>query len=88
MAGGFHFLFVVSYFHVAGLSPLVNSSSQQLILFLKKYSFKLQPSTDFCSFPLYSGVVKTYNLTFQECDPLQAIFAKHMCPNILKVHSR
>ncbi|XP_048178346.1 cell cycle checkpoint control protein RAD9B [Corvus hawaiiensis] len=34
------------------------------------------------------GVVKTYNLTFQECDPLQAIFAKHMCPNILKVHSR
>ncbi|XP_063207202.1 cell cycle checkpoint control protein RAD9B [Chroicocephalus ridibundus] len=34
------------------------------------------------------GVVKTYNLTFQECDPLQAVFAKHMCPNILKVHSR
>ncbi|KAM6377428.1 cell cycle checkpoint control protein RAD9B [Pluvialis apricaria] len=34
------------------------------------------------------GVVKTYNLTFQECDPLQAVFAKHMCPNILKLHSR
>ncbi|XP_059683815.1 cell cycle checkpoint control protein RAD9B [Gavia stellata] len=34
------------------------------------------------------GVVKTYNLAFQECDPLQAVFAKHMCPNILKVHSR
>ncbi|NXX20337.1 RAD9B protein, partial [Podargus strigoides] len=34
------------------------------------------------------GVVKTYNLTFQECDPLQAVFAKHMCPNLLKVHSR
>ncbi|XP_009871074.1 PREDICTED: cell cycle checkpoint control protein RAD9B-like, partial [Apaloderma vittatum] len=33
------------------------------------------------------GVVKTYNLTLQECDPLQAVFAKHMCPNILKVHS-
>ncbi|KAM6051648.1 cell cycle checkpoint control protein RAD9B [Theristicus caerulescens] len=33
------------------------------------------------------GVVKTYNLTFQECDPLQAVFSKHMCPNILKVHS-
>ncbi|XP_055651900.1 cell cycle checkpoint control protein RAD9B isoform X3 [Falco peregrinus] len=33
------------------------------------------------------GVVKTYNLMFQECDPLQAVFAKHMCPNILKVHS-
>ncbi|NXX96087.1 RAD9B protein, partial [Centropus bengalensis] len=34
------------------------------------------------------GVVKTYNLTFQECDPLQAVFAKHLCPNVLKVHSR
>ncbi|XP_010157776.1 PREDICTED: cell cycle checkpoint control protein RAD9B-like, partial [Eurypyga helias] len=34
------------------------------------------------------GVVKTYNLTFRECDPLQAVFAKHMCPNVLKVHSR
>uniref|UniRef100_A0A663E5I7 Cell cycle checkpoint control protein RAD9A n=1 Tax=Aquila chrysaetos chrysaetos TaxID=223781 RepID=A0A663E5I7_AQUCH len=34
------------------------------------------------------GVVKTYNLTCQECDPLQAVFAKHMCPNILKVHPR
>ncbi|NXF98298.1 RAD9B protein, partial [Eubucco bourcierii] len=34
------------------------------------------------------GVVKTYNLTFQECDPLQAVFAKNMCPNVLKVHSR
>ncbi|NXN24356.1 RAD9B protein, partial [Nycticryphes semicollaris] len=34
------------------------------------------------------GVVKTYSLTFQECEPLQAVFAKHMCPNVLKVHSR
>ncbi|KAM9219280.1 cell cycle checkpoint control protein RAD9B [Leptosomus discolor] len=34
------------------------------------------------------GVVKTYNLAFQECDPLLAVFAKHTCPNILKVHSR
>ncbi|XP_061200519.1 cell cycle checkpoint control protein RAD9B isoform X2 [Neopsephotus bourkii] len=34
------------------------------------------------------GVVKTYNLTFQECDPLQAVFAKHMCPNVLKLPSR
>ncbi|XP_065707716.1 cell cycle checkpoint control protein RAD9B isoform X1 [Patagioenas fasciata] len=34
------------------------------------------------------GVVKTYNLMFQDCDPLQAVFAKHLCPNVLKVHSR
>lgn len=87
MAGGFLFLFVVSNFHIAGLSHLVASSIEQLIL-KKPKQLKLQPRTDICSFPLYSGVVKTYNLTFQECDPLQAVFAKHMCPNILKVHSR
>ncbi|XP_064378506.1 cell cycle checkpoint control protein RAD9B [Dromaius novaehollandiae] len=34
------------------------------------------------------GIVKTHNLTFQECDPLQAVFAKHMCPNVLKLQSR
>ncbi|KAL8180095.1 UNVERIFIED_CONTAM: hypothetical protein K2H54_006451 [Gekko kuhli] len=34
------------------------------------------------------GLVKTHNLPFQECEPLQAVFAKHLCPNVLKVHSR
>ncbi|XP_060642001.2 cell cycle checkpoint control protein RAD9B isoform X2 [Anolis sagrei] len=34
------------------------------------------------------GVVKTHHLTFQECEPLQAIFAKHLCPNVLKIQSR
>ncbi|XP_042297819.1 cell cycle checkpoint control protein RAD9B [Sceloporus undulatus] len=34
------------------------------------------------------GVVKTHNLAFQECEPLQAVFAKHLCPNVLKARSR
>ncbi|KAL7986639.1 hypothetical protein Chor_012922 [Crotalus horridus] len=34
------------------------------------------------------GVVKTHSLAFQECEPLQAVFAKHLCTNVLKVQSR
>ncbi|NXD50743.1 RAD9B protein, partial [Corvus moneduloides] len=57
---------------------------------VEKCSIFTNPNDHHITFQLLCrhGVVKTYNLTFQECDPLQAIFAKHMCPNILKVHSR
>ncbi|XP_064249168.1 cell cycle checkpoint control protein RAD9B isoform X6 [Passer domesticus] len=57
---------------------------------VEKCSISRSPSEQHITFQLLCrhGVVKTYNLTFQECDPLQAVFAKHMCPNILKVHSR
>ncbi|XP_074153617.1 cell cycle checkpoint control protein RAD9B isoform X2 [Sminthopsis crassicaudata] len=34
------------------------------------------------------GIIKTHNLYFQESEPLEAIFAKHMCPNVLKIQSR
>ncbi|XP_078523610.1 cell cycle checkpoint control protein RAD9B isoform X2 [Lissotriton helveticus] len=34
------------------------------------------------------GITKTHNLSFQDCEPLQAVFTKHMCPNILKVQSK
>ncbi|NXY53051.1 RAD9B protein, partial [Callaeas wilsoni] len=57
---------------------------------VEKCSISTRPNEHHITFQLLCrhGVVKTYNLTFQECDPLQAVFAKHMCPNILKVHSR
>ncbi|NWZ43671.1 RAD9B protein, partial [Brachypodius atriceps] len=57
---------------------------------VEKCSISTNPSEHHITFQLLCrhGVVKTYNLTFQECDPLQAVFAKHMCPNILRVHSR
>ncbi|NWU35692.1 RAD9B protein, partial [Hylia prasina] len=57
---------------------------------VEKCSISTNPSDHHVTFQLLCrhGVVKTYNLTFQECDPLQAVFAKHMCPNILRVHSR
>ncbi|NWV05116.1 RAD9B protein, partial [Ptilonorhynchus violaceus] len=57
---------------------------------VEKCSISTNPNDHHITFQLLCrhGVVKTYNLTFQDCDPLQAVFAKHMCPNILKVHSR
>ncbi|NXT70344.1 RAD9B protein, partial [Chaetops frenatus] len=57
---------------------------------VEKCSISTNPSDHHITFQLLCrhGVVKTYNLTFQHCDPLQAVFAKHMCPNILKVQSR
>ena len=32
-------------------------------------------------FPLFAGIVKTYNLTYQETETLQAVFSKDLCPN-------
>ncbi|NWY73760.1 RAD9B protein, partial [Erithacus rubecula] len=57
---------------------------------VERCSISTNPSDHHITFQLLCrhGVVKTYNLTFQDCDPLQAVFARHMCPNILKVHSR
>ncbi|KAM4707124.1 cell cycle checkpoint control protein RAD9B [Discoglossus pictus] len=34
------------------------------------------------------GLTKTYNLAYEDCEPLQALFAKHLCPIILKIQSR
>ncbi|XP_043938151.1 cell cycle checkpoint control protein RAD9A [Protopterus annectens] len=34
------------------------------------------------------GITKTHNLSFQECESLQAVFAKDVCPNVLKVQAK
>ncbi|CAG02476.1 unnamed protein product, partial [Tetraodon nigroviridis] len=34
------------------------------------------------------GVTKTHNLRFQESEALQAVFAAHLCPNMLKCPAR
>ncbi|KAM9360160.1 cell cycle checkpoint control protein RAD9B [Symphorus nematophorus] len=34
------------------------------------------------------GITKTHNLHFQESEALQAVFASHLCPNVLKAPAR
>ncbi|XP_026199582.1 cell cycle checkpoint control protein RAD9B isoform X2 [Anabas testudineus] len=34
------------------------------------------------------GITKTHNLHFQESEALQAVFASHLCPNVLKASAR
>ncbi|XP_051807104.1 cell cycle checkpoint control protein RAD9B [Acanthochromis polyacanthus] len=34
------------------------------------------------------GITKTHNVRFQESEPLQAVFASHLCPNVLKTPPR
>lgn len=34
------------------------------------------------------GIIKTHDLRFQESEALQAVFASHLCPNVLKAPAR
>ncbi|XP_056374233.1 cell cycle checkpoint control protein RAD9B [Hyla sarda] len=34
------------------------------------------------------GLTKTYNLTYEDCEPIQAVYSKSLCPNVLKIQSR
>lgn len=34
------------------------------------------------------GIIKTHNIHFQESEALQAVFASHLCPNVLKAPAR
>lgn len=37
---------------------------------------------------LPTGITKTHNLHFQETEALQAVFASHLCPSVLKAPAR
>ena len=41
-------------------------------------------------FALYCkhGITKTHNLTYQECESLQAVFSKELCPNQITAQSK
>ena len=34
------------------------------------------------------GIIKTHNLTYQECESLQAVFAKELCPNLIQTPAK
>ena len=34
------------------------------------------------------GIVKTYNLTYQETETLQAVYTRDLCPNHIIAHSK
>lgn len=34
------------------------------------------------------GIVKTHNLTYQECESLQAVFSKELCPNLIQTQAK
>lgn len=42
-----------------------------------------------CSVSVFElGITKTYNVRFLESEALQAVFASHLCPNVLKSPAR
>ncbi|KAM3936700.1 cell cycle checkpoint control protein RAD9B [Leptodactylus fuscus] len=34
------------------------------------------------------GLTKTYNLAYEDCKPIQAVYSKSLCPNVLRIQSR
>ncbi|XP_077996119.1 cell cycle checkpoint control protein RAD9A-like isoform X2 [Glandiceps talaboti] len=57
---------------------------------VEKCKIKLNNSDSRLTFTLYCkhGITKTYNLTYQETESLQAVFSKDLCPNKLVAQSR
>lgn len=37
---------------------------------------------------IHTGIVKTHNLGFQECEALQAVYSKDLCPNRIVGNSK
>ncbi|XP_070573000.1 cell cycle checkpoint control protein RAD9A-like [Ptychodera flava] len=57
---------------------------------VEKCKIKLNATDARLIFTLYCkyGITKTYNLTYQETESLQAVFSKDLCPNKLVAQSR
>ncbi|XP_063051932.1 uncharacterized protein LOC134446495 [Engraulis encrasicolus] len=41
-----------------------------------------------CKFYCRHGITKTHNLSYQECEALQAVFPTSLCPNVLKAQAK
>ena len=52
--------------------------SQLLIIYINIYTQSVS----------LAGIVKTHNLAFIECETLQAVFSKDMCPNSLTASAK
>lgn len=53
-------------------------------------SIKMDLEEESLIFLLYCrhGITKTYNLGYQDCESLQAVFSKNLCPNVIKAQPR
>ncbi|ROI64845.1 Cell cycle checkpoint control protein RAD9A [Anabarilius grahami] len=51
-------------------------------------TIKIPDSRVIFQFHCRHGITKTHNLGYQECEALQAVFPAHLCPNVLKAHSK
>ena len=57
---------------------------------VEKCKIEFKPDDCRMVFALYCkhGITKTHNLTYQECESLQAVFSKELCPNQITAQSK
>uniref|UniRef100_A0A8C4Q8T7 Cell cycle checkpoint control protein RAD9A n=1 Tax=Eptatretus burgeri TaxID=7764 RepID=A0A8C4Q8T7_EPTBU len=73
-------LAVLSVFHsLVGIERSVDRCKIQLDLPACRLVFQLH-----CRY----GIIKTHNLTFQDCESLQAMYSKSQCPNVFRAQAK